>query len=305
MPDSFLGAMLGCGLGDAIGEMAFSGLDAAGLVAAVEASLQLVYTDDTAMAIGLAESLMAEGDVVPDALARRFAENFAREPWRGYGPGPPRIFRIAAREDRPCEEIARELYGGEGSFGNGAAMRTAPLGLAYRDPDALYAKSCAAAAVTHAHPVGQDGAAVQALAVALAAEAAGDDLDVAAMADRLAGTARTEAIRGKMRTVARLLAENAAPAQVADAVGRSVAVQESMPFAVYAFLRAPRSFQDCLMCAVLNGGDRDTLGAMAGAISGAYLGAEGLPDRWAAKLENRGYIGILAGRLAATFGGRR
>lgn len=303
MPDSFLGAMLGCGLGDAIGEMAFSGPDAAGLAGVVEASPQLVYTDDTAMAIGLAESMVAEGDVVPDALARRFAENFAREPWRGYGPGPPRIFRAAEREGRPYEEIARELYGGEGSLGNGAAMRAAPLGLAYRDPDVLYEKSCAAAAVTHAHPVGQDGAAVQALAVALAAGCAGDDLDVAAMADRLAAAARTEPIRDKMRTVARLLAEQAAPARVADAVGRSVAVQESMPFAVYAFLRAPRSFEDCLMCAVLNGGDRDTLGAMAGAISGAHLGAEGLPQGWTAKVENRGYIEALAGRLADTFGG--
>ena len=48
------------------------------------------------------------------------------------------------------------------------------------------------------------------------------------------------------------------------------------------------------MCAVLNGGDRDTLGAMAGAISGAYLGIDALPQQWISRLENRTLIEELA-----------
>jgi len=48
----------------------------------------------------------------------------------------------------------------------------------------------------------------------------------------------------------------------------------------------------------LNGGDRDTLGAMAGAISGAYLGLEAIPESWRRKLENRAYIEQLAFKLA-------
>jgi poly(ADP-ribose) glycohydrolase ARH3 len=80
-----------------------------------------------------------------------------------------------------------------------------------------------------------------------------------------------------------------------------VAVHESMPFAVYSFLRHPRSFEECLFCAVLNGGDRDTLGAMACAISGAYLGAGAIPQTWQRKLENcqqieRLALGLLEGR---------
>jgi poly(ADP-ribose) glycohydrolase ARH3 len=71
-----------------------------------------------------------------------------------------------------------------------------------------------------------------------------------------------------------------------------------MPFAIYSFLRYPKSFEACLFCAILNGGDRDTLGAMACAISGAYLGIEAIPKSWHDKLENRETIEHLASSLA-------
>jgi poly(ADP-ribose) glycohydrolase ARH3 len=48
----------------------------------------------------------------------------------------------------------------------------------------------------------------------------------------------------------------------------------------------------------MNGGDRDTLGAMAGALSGAYLGLKAIPQSWHQKLENRNYIEQLASCLA-------
>jgi len=59
----------------------------------------------------------------------------------------------------------------------------------------------------------------------------------------------------------------------------------------------PKSLEECLYCAALNGGDRDTLGAMACAISGAFLGVDGIPLSWIDKLENREYIEELASRL--------
>ncbi len=89
---------------------------------------------------------------------------------------------------------------------------------------------------------------------------------------RLVAAARTREIKDKMTLITRMAEEGTDPAEAAQRIGRSIAVHESRPFAVYAFLTAPMSFEACLLCAVLNGGDRDTLGAMAGAISGAYLG---------------------------------
>jgi poly(ADP-ribose) glycohydrolase ARH3 len=112
--------------------------------------------------------------------------------------------------------------------------------------------------------------------------------------------ARTPEIRGKMILVQNLLAEEAPPDVAAVRLGRTVAVHESMPFAIYSFLQNPQSFEECLFCAVLHGGDRDTLGAMAGAISGAYLGIDAIPAAWQGKLENRAYIERLAAALAET-----
>jgi len=91
-----------------------------------------------------------------------------------------------------------------------------------------------------------------------------------------------------------LLSTNAPPQEAAPLLGRTVAVHESLPFALYAFLKHPDAFEECLLCAVLHGGDRDTLGAMACAVSGAYLGVEALPRAWLDRLENRQYMEGLA-----------
>jgi poly(ADP-ribose) glycohydrolase ARH3 len=101
-----------------------------------------------------------------------------------------------------------------------------------------------------------------------------------------------------METVRELIVQDVPADIAAQQIGRTVAVHESMPFAVYSFLRHRSSFEECIFCATLNGGDRDTLGAMAGAISGAYLGIESIPKSWELRLENRVYIKELASKLA-------
>jgi poly(ADP-ribose) glycohydrolase ARH3 len=293
-------------VGDAIGELAFAALGGAALRAGIEASEELVYTDDTAMAIALAESLVAVGDVDEEHLGDTFCRHFECEPWRGYGPGPPRIFARQARRRVPWRDAARALYGGEGSLGNGAAMRIAPLGLRFFDigPGRFYAKAEAASVVTHSHPVGVDGAAVQARAVALAValEPASPLLRDDFIAE-LEGFARTSTMRAKLGAIRTLLDQDASPEAAAVRLGRSVAVHESQPFALYAFLLHPDDFAACLHCAVGFGGDRDTLGAMAGAIAGARLGAEAIPSAWRAKIENRTRLEGLARSLLAGCGG--
>jgi len=299
LKSKFLGAMLGSALGDAIGELAFRGLDQAALRAAVARSTRLIYTDDTAMAIGLAQSLAQRGRLDPGHLGDTFRANFQREPWRGYASGPPTIFSLVARRELSYADAARSLFGGTGSYGNGAAMRIAPLGLFFRAAPDLYTQARASAAVTHAHPVGIDGAAVQAQAVAQAVQLDPQEpFPRPAFIQGLLDLARTPEMRDKLALVRDLVAADAPPSQAARRLGQSVAVHQSLPFALYAFLRQPDSFADCLFCAVLHGGDRDTLGAMACAISGAYLGVDTLPPDWRAKLENRALIEDLALKLA-------
>jgi poly(ADP-ribose) glycohydrolase ARH3 len=296
--------MVGSALGDAIGEIAFSGMDETGIRSSVERMDRLIYTDDTAMAIGLAESILQVGALNQEHLGETFATNFRMEPWRGYASGPPSVFALVQSQGISYEDAARHLFGGQGSFGNGAAMRIAPVGLFFYEDRDLYEKASASALVTHAHPVGVDGAAVLAEAVAQAVKLSPQEpFPSAAFTRHLMDFARTPEVREKILLAGELIEGGAPPPEAAAKLGRSVAVHESMPFALYSFLLHPDSYEDCLFCSILNGGDRDTLGAMACAVSGAYLGVGAIPQNWRARLENRDRIERLAERLFETRGG--
>lgn len=298
--EKFLGGMTGSALGDAIGAKSWVISDGGRerLVPVIEEIESLIYTDDTAMAIGLAESIAAVGEIREQHLGDTFAQNYRREPWRGYAQGPPAIFETVM-PGMSYRKVAQRLFGGAGSLGNGAAMRIAPVGLFFYDDPDLYQRVTESAVVTHTHPVGIDGAAVLALAIAEAVKAdPARDFPVAAVAQKLVDFARTGEIRDKMAMLQELVAEKVSAEKAADCLGRSITAHESVPFAVYSFLRHWRDYENCLLCAVLTGGDTDTLGAMACAISGAYLGIENIPQAWLKKLENRAHIEGLARKLA-------
>ena len=295
----YLGGMVGSAIGDSMGQLAFHYQDRDKLKGALERLAELRYTDDTAMAIGLATSLINKGHVEGKDLGETFRLNFEKEPWRGYATGPPTIFSLVSSQGVTYEEAAQMLFGGSGSFGNGAAMRIAPLGLLFHNSQRIYELACASAEVTHAHPIGKDGAAVQALAVAQAVRLESTkEFRPEQFVSSLIGCARTSEIREKFELLKELLRKDVPPGIAAEQLGQSIAVHESLPFAIYSFLRYPSSYEDCLYCAIMHGGDRDTLGAMAGAMSGAYLGFEAIPHIWRDKLENRKMIQELALKLA-------
>jgi poly(ADP-ribose) glycohydrolase ARH3 len=299
LEEKYLGAMVGSALGDAIGELAFRWDEEERLRVIVDRMKKLVYTDDTAMAMGLAESILQKKGIDQQHLGEIFSRNFHREPWRGYASGPPSIFSIVRDTGTSYVEAAKSLFGGSGSMGNGGAMRIVPVGLFFHDSEHLYEIASASAEVTHAHPVGKDGAAVQAWAIAQAVKLDPKrEFPSETFTRGLIAFSRTPKVREKMKFVELLLSENISPDIAAARLGRSVAIDESMPFAIYSFLRHPKSFEDCLFCAVLNGGDRDTLGAMACAVSGAYLGIEAIPVSWRNKLGNQTAIEDLASALA-------
>lgn len=291
--------MVGSALGDAIGELAFLYPERERLCSNLERVSELRYTDDTAMAIGIAGSLIKEGGIDQNRLGKTFSQNYQQEPWRGYASGPPTIFSMVEKLSITYPQAARRLFGGSGSLGNGAAMRIVPVGLFFHNASDLYEKACVSAEVTHAHPVGMDGAAVQAWAIAEVVKLdSRKEFPSNQFIEGLKNCARTSEIHAKMEILQELVTEACTPNVAADRIGRTVAVHESMPFALYSFIRHPQSFEECLFCSILNGGDRDTLGAMACAISGAYLGIDAIPQSWRQKLENRTHIEDLASALA-------
>ena len=119
--------MLGSAIGDAIGELAFQYPEKESLLKQLERMSEFSYTDDTAMAIGLAESIINSGGLDQHHLGETFRRNFLREPWRGYASGPPTIFSQVTELGISYREAAQGIFGGLGSFGNGAAMRIVPV----------------------------------------------------------------------------------------------------------------------------------------------------------------------------------
>jgi poly(ADP-ribose) glycohydrolase ARH3 len=106
--------------------------------------------------------------------------------------------------------------------------------------------------------------------------------------------AKTAEMMQKLSLVMALIKRGATDAEAADLLGRTILAHDAASFAIYSFVTNPKSFKRCLYTAVLNGGDCDTLGAMACGMSGAYLGIEAIPTKWIIKLESRTYFENLA-----------
>jgi len=92
--DKFSGCLVGSAVGDAIGELAFHFSSKERLEMKLDRLKELIYTDDTAMTIGLGESLIKKGYLDTQDLGERFRHNFKNEPWRGYASGLPTIFSM-------------------------------------------------------------------------------------------------------------------------------------------------------------------------------------------------------------------
>ncbi len=300
--DKFLGAMLGTAMGDALGASREGhGLASEARIGRlIERSHRLRYTDDTHMTLGVAQSLVECGGFDEAHMLQRFIDNYDQEPWRGYGPGPPRVFRMV-KEGVPCIEAARRLYDG-GSFGNGGAMRVAPIGLFFwNQPTRLREVAYRASAITHAHPLGMEGATLQARAVALAiAQHSSQPLDQEAFIGALAEFTTENVYREKLAEVRALLPDVDDRRHVAGRLGQGIEAFNSVPTAIFAFLSHASDFLSTVTYAISLGGDTDTIAAMAGAMSGAYLGRQAVPETLLQRLENRDNIVRLAEQLWQT-----
>ena len=287
----FIGCMLGAGIGDALG-CSFEG-SWKRLIRLRDMKFDGRWTDDTHMMIGVAESLIAKRGFDDRHMLFTFMKNWEEEPWRGYGPGPPRVFRMI-KSGVSWSEAAKRLYGGAGSFGNGAAMRVAPIGLLfYDDAERLREIAYRSAELTHTHDLGKEGAAIQAYAVALAVQIEKREFEPEAFIDEVIKYARNDIYKEKLEKAKDLLAQGRED-DVIRYLGNSVEAFNSVPTAIFCFAKNHEEYAKTVLYAVRLGGDTDTIGAMSGAIAGAYHGEEGIPESWKQKLEKGSYIRSLA-----------
>lgn len=300
------GALLGAACGDALGAP-FEGMPTRlrdDLTAFDQSTAMLRYTDDTAMTIGLAESLIEVGDLDEDHLATVFARHWRAEPWRGYGRSTFGLLQSLAA-GASWRTVAATRFGGQGSWGNGAAMRVTPVALFAREVHGAMDLARRTAVVTHAHPLAIDGAAVQAGAIALAMETPADlPLRAATLLGRLRILAREGRMADQLARLADIAADEPEPAVVARQLGNGVDALSSVPAAIAAALLAGGhttgdAMEGAIRFAIAVGGDTDTIASMAGAIVGAHLGAESVPQAWIRRLEGADRLIQLADRLAS------
>jgi poly(ADP-ribose) glycohydrolase ARH3 len=297
--NKFLGSLLGAAIGDAVGATREGHRMVAGgdLEALANIAYPLCYTDDTHMTIGVAESLVERHCLDGAHMAERFVDNYLAEPWRGYGPGPPRVFRLI-RSGQSWDTAASNIYEG-GSYGNGAAMRVSPIGLFFSNnlaelKEAAYLSSL----ITHSHILGKEGAALQAAAVAFAlVQDPNTPLDKTTFKSCLLDFTTQDIYRAKIEEFTTLLECFDDRQAVVEQMGNGIEAFNSVPTAIFSFLAHPQDFQSTVIYAVSLGGDTDTIASMAGAISGAYLGVDAIPLKWQKLLENGDYILNLAERL--------
>jgi len=242
------------------------------------------WTDDTAMALSIVETLAERGAIDPELLAKKFARRYDLDAGRGYGAGAHKVLEMILA-GMPHDAAARILFDGQGSCGNGGGMRSAPIGAYFAgDLPAVVHHAALSAAPTHAHPDGVAGAI--AVAVATAAVFAGER-DPRALLDTVHahtpdGPTR-HGIGHAMSNVMLRVEPVSAAAELGN--GSRVLASDTVPFAVWCAAMLLTDFAGACWACVEVGGDVDTTCAMVGGIIAGAVGLEGIPAAWRAARE--------------------
>ncbi len=242
------------------------------------------FTDDTNMALSIYDNLRLYEQIRQDELALSFATHFDRG--RGYGPSIRR-FAPLVLAGKDWREAALSVFGGQGSLGNGGAMRVAPVGAYFADDlDAVVKQARRSCEVTHAHPEGIAGAVAVAVAAALAFQLRDTVLSRQAFIERILPYIPASQVLDGCQNAANLPASST----VDDAVkqlgnGSRVTAQDTVPFVLWCAGEKMNSYPDAIWLTASGGGDVDTTCAMVGGIVALYTGYEGIPSEWLARRE--------------------
>ncbi len=291
----FIGSILGSVIGDALGAR-FEGHSHHNFPIMYLNSLfndpDLIvgkYTDDSQMMKGILESLIRNKGFNGSDMAFTFVRNF--DIYRGYGIGTIRVLE-AIRNGADWNKIARNSFGGQGSLGNGAAMRVCPIGLLYNF-DILEVSKIAAktAHITHTHPLGIEGAVLQAQAVTLALKEDIDGFNTQIFLQGIIELGHSSLYENKLFRIARFLESVPNDLDVIKELGNKITALESVPTAIYVFLKNYKSgYETTIIDAIKLGGDTDTIACMTGAIAGAFYGIDNLPKNLVETVEEKDFF---------------
>ncbi|MFQ6011421.1 MAG: ADP-ribosylglycohydrolase family protein [Nitrososphaerales archaeon] len=305
--DQFTGCLIGQCLGDALGfPMEGHSTEVCGVYASEtlsdksfsgpeKASSFGQYSDDSQLARELIQSFVSCKEFKPSDYALRIASIFKEGRIIGYGRSTQEAaFRLI--EGVPWENAGTPAP----AAGNGSAMRAAPIGLIFCDDmENMIQAAQDQGRITHQDKRCSAGAVCIAGAVSLVLRS--HPIDRKAFLRTLAGwTGRIETSLSEgleqlvdwvdlaSEDVSNLLYEKGLAPDLKENGGLPPFVTGTVLWSIYSFLKSPRKYIKTISTAISVGGDVDTTAAMAGAISGAYLGIEAIPLHLSRSLNDRG-----------------
>jgi len=298
--DRGLGCLLGLAVGDAVGTTlefrppgTFEPID--DMVGGGPFGLSPgQWTDDTAMALCLATSLVETGGFDAADQMRRYRD------WQrnGYLSCTGHCFDIGNTVSAALGRFARTgdpLAGSEDprSAGNGSIMRLAPVAMFWADaPRAAIAHAAASSRTTHGAREAVDACRYFAALLAGAIGGAAKEELLAPCHSPVAGLWDEQPLAAAIQKIAAGSFRDKGP----PAIVGSGYVVKSLEAALWAFARSNTFRDGCLLAANL-GNDADTTAAVYGQLAGAYYGRSGIPEPWLQQLAWRDRIEDLAMRL--------
>jgi len=237
------------------------------------------YTDDTNMALSIYSILRQFGEIRQDELAQSFAEHYERK--RGYGRGARHILsKVKAGSD--WRELTYAIYGGKGSYGNGGAMRVAPIGAYFaEDINAVIENAKRSAEITHSHPEGIAGAIAIAIATSVATKYRGKAKPAISEFIDIILTHIPDSDVKEICVVARDIPASSPISEVARLLssGQNMSAMGTVTFTLWCAANWMDDYEEAFWQCASAGGDVDTTCAIVGGIVASY-DADTIPDKW-------------------------
>ena len=276
--DRAIGAFAGLAIGDALGTtLEFESRDSRPLVTDIVGGGPFglkpgEWTDDTSMALCLAESILNKNDIDPQDLMDRFRM------WSedGHNSVTGSCFDIGSTVSSALRKFAitGEPFSGStdpDSAGNGSLMRLSPVAIRwFRNPEKVREAAKLQSRTTHG--ARQAVEACELFATMLVEAINGHTKEEVLMNREWQGDSGIEEIAsGKWKCKSR------------DEINSSGYVIHTLEASLWSTYHS-ENFRDAVILAVNLGGDADTTGAVTGQIAGALWGLSGIPDEWLKKV---------------------
>ena len=244
------------------------------------------WTDDTNMASSIYAILQKYGEINQDELALDFARRVAEK--RGYGSSAWDILS-KIQQGILWYNYTPTVFNGQGSFGNGAAMRSAPIGAYFADDlEKVVEQAQRSALITHTHADGIAGAIAVAVSTAIAHQQRqnGKRPSCAEFIGLLLQYLPAGKVRDMIKEVNKLPVQTTAveAARILGS-GYEISASDTVPFAIWCAGQWLDNYQEALWQTLSGLGDTDTTCAIVGGIVALYTGLNGIPSLWLQRRE--------------------